>query len=213
MNFSLRTNKRYTLYNLLKVRRMEGDGLGEWQMVSRRKSPTLQSKLAAPPTVKPYIPYKPLYSHIVSPSSFPTSSASSNPNPQNLPNRTQMANTTPPSSPPPTQTTYYFSPHSPTKLRFPPSSQFTEWRGRCFCCCRTGHNQAQCRNPMRCGKCWGEGHVDHRCTVNVLNPAALPYWSNKTRKFIPQSTPSKVIDDLLLKPCPLAAPTMPSNRP
>lgn len=47
----------------------------------------------------------------------------------------------------------------------------------------------------------------------MLNPAALPYWTNKARQPPPQAGPKKLYDDLLLKPCPLSAPAMPANRP
>lgn len=64
---------------------------------------------------------------------------------------------------------------------------------------------------MRCGKCWGEGHVGNRCTSTGLNLAAMPYWSNKAKE---QPKPSsKSFQELLDKPCPLASATMPANRP
>lgn len=66
---------------------------------------------------------------------------------------------------------------------------------------------------MRCGKCWGEGHTGFRCKTNMLNPAALPYWSNKAQQPPAKTEPKKSFDDLLLKPCPLSAPAMPANRP
>lgn len=67
---------------------------------------------------------------------------------------------------------------------------------------------------MKCGKCWGEGHVGTRCTAKVLNPAALPYWiNNKKRNTISEKAPANHMEDILLKPCPLAAPSMPANRP
>lgn len=66
---------------------------------------------------------------------------------------------------------------------------------------------------MRCGKCWGEGHLGTRCKSKQLNPAAMPYWANKPRLAAPKPTPATKFDDILLKPCPLAAPTLPNNRP
>lgn len=66
---------------------------------------------------------------------------------------------------------------------------------------------------MRCGKCWGDGHVGNRCTAKVLNPATLPYWNDKSRNAPVATNHTKPHQELLLKPCPLAAPTMPSNRP
>lgn len=66
---------------------------------------------------------------------------------------------------------------------------------------------------MRCGKCWGEGHTGFRCTTKMLNPAAMPYYANKPKPINQANTGAKPYDDLLLKPCPLAAPSLPSNRP
>lgn len=188
---------------------------GEWQLVSRRKpNPTT----ALPkPHINLYTPFnnKPLYSQITKSLIPPIQNTTRAPIPPPA-NRITMASPpsppSHPSSPPPTQATYYFSPHSPTQLRFPPSSHFTEWRGRCFRCCRTGHTSAACRNPMRCGKCWGEGHMGTRCTANTLNPAAMPYWANRAKPQ-PAPAPKPTPLDELLKPCPRAAQAMPSNRP
>lgn len=66
---------------------------------------------------------------------------------------------------------------------------------------------------MRCGKCWGEGHNGSHCKTKMLNPAAMPYWSNRTVPTKPKTAPATPYDELLKKPCPLAAPTMPNNRP
>lgn len=52
-----------------------------------------------------------------------------------------------------------------------------------------------------------------RCKGKMLNPAAMPYWSNRTRQTTQQALPATPFDDLLLKPCPMAAPALPSNRP
>lgn len=191
---------------------MANNGEGEWQTVSRRKGKqggaTSQNLTL---DTQPYLPYhtKPLYSKALSiqKPSFP----STNKNPTQR--KTDMASITPPSSPPPSQATYYISPHSPTRLRFPPSSHFMEWKGRCFRCCRTGHSAAVCRNPLRCGKCWGEGHNGTHCKAQMLNPAAMPYWSGKAVPARPKTAPSTAYDDLLRKPCPLSEPTMPNNRP
>lgn len=123
---------------------LQGDFQGEWTTVSRRKTTNKNLTVASSSRVATYIPYKPLYSRVVS--SLNTSSKQLHTIPISLPLKAKpsMAAPSPPSSPPPTQASYYFSPHSPTKLRFPPSSTFTEWRGRCFRCCRTGHNSAAC---------------------------------------------------------------------
>lgn len=180
---------------------METQG-GEWKLVSRRRTNTAQN-----PRITPYKPYNPAFSFasaLLSPS---------NTTAQPYPKQTTTMNpSSPPSSPPPpSQATYYLSPHSPTKLRFPPSAQFSEWRGRCFRCCRTGHTIATCRNPLKCGKCWGEGHSGFRCKSASLNPAAMPYWANNTQQPVAQGGSS--FQELLQKPCPLAASSMPANRP
>lgn len=175
----------------------------EWQTVARGKRSPATSLHP-----NPYTPYfnKPLYSQIVQ----TTTQAPFIPKTQ--PCQTAMSPPTPPDSPPPTKATYYFSPHSPTKLRFPPSSHFPEWRGRCFRCCRQGHNAAACRNPLRCGKCWGEGHMGTKCTAKTLNPAAMPYWSNKQTK--PATAPNQGSPfEELLRPSPQAVHAFPVSRP
>lgn len=186
--------------------------MSEWQLVHRRKGKTpatAQPSSSPQPNFKPYIPYqpKPLYSQVLL-SKPPQRQAQNHTSSTHL-----MATNSPPSSPPQTKPTWYISPHSPTQLRFPPSAQYPEWKGRCFRCCRSGHNSTVCRNPMRCGKCWGEGHTGLRCQTKMLNPAALPYWSSKTKQPPQQAPFKKSFEDLLLKPCPLSGPTMPANRP
>lgn len=53
-----------------------------------------------------------------------------------------------------------------------------------------------------------------RCTANTLNPAAMPYWANRAKpQPAPAPAPKPTPLDELLKPCPLAAQAMPSNRP
>lgn len=51
-----------------------------------------------------------------------------------------------------------------------------------------------------------------RCTANVLNPAAMPYWSHRA-KPLPAPIPKASPFDDLLKYCPQAAPALPANRP
>lgn len=203
----------------------KGDSKGKWQLVTgRRRSSNNDGSFQLGSTIRvnPYTPFKPLFSQIAA---SPIPSHKTIPLPPNNTqfkthreqNREAMTNTSPPASPltspPPANPIYYFSPHSPTQLRFPPSSHFTEWRGRCFRCCRTGHNSAACRNPMRCGKCWGEGHLGTRCKSKALNPAAMPYWSKHPKPTAPKNPPPALFDDLLLQPCPMAAKSLPSNRP
>lgn len=127
---------------------------GAWQEVSRRKEKfPLGFAAAEEPKVKPYrrFHYEILLKHNPSPS---TSAQTLAPHKSTL-SKPKLMNSTPspPASPRAGQATYYISPHSPTQLRFPLSAQFTEWRGRCFRCCRSGYNTATCRNPMCCGKC------------------------------------------------------------
>lgn len=189
-----------------------------WHTINRRKHKERNS-FAARPSFQSYIPYKtkPLYSKIHLANSSKTLASIQKPlNPPSNSTTTLPMTTSPPPSPPPSPT-YYFSPHSPTQLRFPPSPNFTEWRGRCFRCCRTGHSASLCRNPKRCGKCWGEGHVGAHCKGSTLNPAAMPYWSSNSSQ--PQSQgkiasgESKLFLDLLRCPTPAAELTMPTERP
>lgn len=143
---------------------------GEWQVVCRKRPyPThwrpVVSVAALTTRTKPYIPFQtqPTYAQVVaSTKTTPTTSPDTSP-------------TSSPTAPNPTtrQPTYYVSPHNPTSLRFPPSHRFTEWRGRCFKCCREGHNAARCHNPKKCGRCWQDGHTGNRCKSTALNPAAL----------------------------------------
>lgn len=188
-----------------------------WQTVARRKQATASQP--SPPInpslpINPYTPYnnKPLYSQMVKTKTLANTSQPPQ-LPKTLPSTSAMAaSPSPPQSPPPSKPVYYFSPHSPTKLRFPPSSQFTEWRGRCFRCCRTGHSSAACRNPMRCGKCWGEGHMGAKCTAQTLNPAAMPYWTKKHNRPVSPPRQTSPFEELL-KPCPLAVHSFPNSRP
>lgn len=67
---------------------------------------------------------------------------------------------------------------------------------------------------MRCGKCWGEGHRGAHCKANVLNPATMPYWSQREKaKQLATPAPQASPFDELLKSCPQVAPAMPNNRP
>lgn len=190
-----------------------------WQTVNRRRK---KDGLSANPRVQTYIPYKtrPLYSkiHLTSFTSKPPaptlnlqpSIAATNPTNHN----TTTMSASPPHSPP-SSPKYNFSPHSPTKLRFPPSPVFSEWRGRCFRCCRTGHSTSLCRNPKHCGKCWGEGHVGAHCKGSSLNPAAMPYWSSTSNLSQSSRAPSDTnkFQDLLRNTTHASGLTMPENRP
>ncbi|KAF3320615.1 hypothetical protein FCM35_KLT14749 [Carex littledalei] len=123
-----------------------GDSNGDWKVVTRKKPYPTQWRISQQTETqsKPYLPYtKPTYAQILRRSSP-------------APTMTSHGRTSPPTSQPPSPTSqattiYYVSPHSPSRLRFPPSHTFPEWRGRCFRCCRTGHSAAKCRNPKRCG--------------------------------------------------------------
>lgn len=178
---------------------------GEWQEVRRRRPfpphwrPTT-SQEPQPPAAKPYIPYaRPTYAQILlqPPRSTTTSAQPSPPNSQP---------TSPTST---TSTVYYVSPHSPSKLRFPPSHTFAEWRGRCFRCCRTGHSAAKCRNPKRCGKCWSFGHIGSKCKTEMVAPPPLPVRTAppKTRTCEPH------FEELIRGSYPYRPPEMPSDRP
>lgn len=110
----------------------------------------------------------------------------------------------------PTSPKYYYSPHSPTKLRFPPLPTYSEWWGRCFNCCRVGHTSAKCRNPKRCGKCWGTGHTGRFCVASNLNPAAPPFQPIQ-QEAKPKLT-EPLFDELLVGALP-PPPEMPEGRP
>lgn len=68
---------------------------------------------------------------------------------------------------------------------------------------------AQCRNPRRCGRCWGYGHIGSHCKQLLVPP--------------PQPTASQLVttkelgepgfDELLNGPYPYSAPAMPSEWP
>lgn len=169
-----------------------------WQLVCRRRPyPTnwRPSDAPPPPEAKPYIPYARLtYAQALQrPSSPPLLQAPSRP-------------VSPSSS---TSSTLYVSPHSPSRLRFPPSHTFPEWKGRCFRCCRTGHSAAKCRNPKRCGRCWSYGHIGSKCKKEVIVPPA-PVKTLPPKRGI-QSEPA--FEELLTGSYPYRAPEMPTERP
>lgn len=178
---------------------------GDWQEVRRRRPypahwrPTTQQP-PSPPAANPYIPYsKPTYAQILL-----QPARSTTPPSQLSPPISQPASPTSNSS-----TVYYVSPHSPSRLRFPPSHTFAEWRGRCFRCCRTGHSAAKCRNPKRCGKCWSFGHIGSRCKVEMVAPPPPPIL-----KTTPKSrTCEPHFEELLTGSYPYRPPEMPSERP
>lgn len=149
---------------------------GEWQEVRRRRRFPDNWRTPSDDAidkVRPYVPYsaKPTFAQIVAGSSHGSANSHSSTNsPVSSP-----ANSRSVSPPTPPGAQFFYSPHSPTKLRFPPNSTFPEWRGRCFRCCRTGHSQSRCRNPHKCGKCWSNGHIASQCKVTMLNPAARPF--------------------------------------
>lgn len=161
------------------------------------------------PRTNTYLPHQtaPTYAQVV---------AQTNPSPKILYPQAKPSSPSPPSSPtPPTSPqspTYYISPHSPERLRFPPSSRYEEWKNRCFNCCRRGHRVSKCRNQKRCGKCWKFGHTGNKCKEGMLNPKAPPYWPAP-------KVPTRVINyepgftEILQKPKPLNPHYMPPNRP
>lgn len=179
---------------------------GGWQIVRRKKnySTTTSSPATHSSMAHLYQPYQPSYAQMAalppkgpaktSPAVTPTSSPPSSR----------------PSTPPtPPGTKYYTSPYSPTKLRFPPLSTYPEWRGRCFKCCRLGHNSARCRNARKCGKCWGDGHTAKDCKGGQpLNPSAKPFAPGREQ---PQG--EVLFPELSLGPKPLVRKQIPGERP
>lgn len=119
-----------------------------WQQVRRKKPYPTNWRISQPalPKAKPYLPYpKPTYADVLLRA----------PKLQTMTTREQISPPlTKPNSPSSNSSSvFYISPHSPSRLRFPPSHTFPEWRGRCFRCCRMGHSAAKYRNPKRCGRC------------------------------------------------------------
>lgn len=51
-----------------------------------------------------------------------------------------------------------------------------------------------------------------RCTAKVLNPAAMPYWSQKANQQPALAQKASPMDELL-KSCPQVAPALPANHP
>ncbi|KAF3327391.1 hypothetical protein FCM35_KLT07509 [Carex littledalei] len=132
---------------------------GEWQIVTQWKNKT--SPITTTQTTKnpkAYQSYftKPSYADIVR--TNPPKYAHPQPNLISQP----TFHNKPPQRP---KGDYYVSPHCVAQLRFPPSSRYVEWKGRCFRCCQMGHSASRCKNPKRCGRCWGQGHIGSFCKV------------------------------------------------
>lgn len=189
-----------------------GASNGEWQVVQRwRRYPDnwKQPFTSAPTKANPFTPYLKTYAQ----------AASSRPiSPNHSPNTSSqptLSLTSKPSTPPPTgadrgRAAVYISPHSPTKLRFPPSLTFPEWKDRCFRCCKTGHTAALCRNRLKCGRCWKEGHPGTRCLKQGVVPGEVRPSSPKTSA---QTGFEPLFDELLTGHRPHALPQLPPNRP
>ncbi|KAF3341837.1 hypothetical protein FCM35_KLT00475 [Carex littledalei] len=152
-------------------------GEGEWQEVRRHRRFPDHWKTPSDERldrVRPYKPYKGVrsYAQVVQGTSASSRGSASSHSPRSSPGNSRPTSPTSPTSP--TTPKYYYSPHSPTKLRFPPLPTYPEWWGRCFNCCRVGHTAAKCRNPKCCAKCWSAGHTARHCTASILHPAAPP---------------------------------------
>ncbi|KAF3323315.1 hypothetical protein FCM35_KLT12046 [Carex littledalei] len=152
----------------------------EWQIVTRRRRyPASWSTPTATQQPSPltYTPFAHLHSYAHDVTNNPTPPIAPNSKPKSL---STSCSPSPLSSPKSSSSsTIYYSPHSPTQLRFPPSPRFEEWRGRCFRCCHTSHTSGNYRFPTKCGKCWGEGHVGTRCKETKLDLAAKPFLPAK----------------------------------
>lgn len=187
---------------------------GEWQLVQRwRRFPDGWRTPADDELdkVQPYNPYpaKLTYAQVTAATSHGSGHSTRSNSTNGSPRGSQTSSRS--SSPKTPKDAYFFySPHSPTLLRFPPQATYSEWRGRCFRCCRTGHTQAKCRNPFKCGRCWKDGHVSSHCTVAMLNPAALPFHPVRHSYKPVRSEPS--FEELLKGPKP-PKPMLPDGRP
>lgn len=180
---------------------------GGWQVVRRKRPFPANWRQSSPqePLAKPYLPYPtPTYSQITRNHPKPPLSTQQQP--------PITAQPVPKPSTPPSQTSpkvFYVSPHSPSRLRFPPSHTFPEWKGRCFRCCRTGHSAAKCRNPKRCGRCWSYGHIGSACRQDMVAPP--PPVRTKPAPVSSSSEPG--FEELLTGSYPYRAPEMPTERP
>ncbi|KAF3338732.1 hypothetical protein FCM35_KLT17569 [Carex littledalei] len=187
----------------------------DWQVVRRRRRYPDNWRTPSDvelDKVRPYVPYstKPTFAEVVARSNS-TTIGSGNSSYTSSSAKTSPASSQPSSPKTPPGAQFYYSPHSPTLLRFPPHSSFPEWRGRCYRCCRTGHTQAKCRNPYKCGKCWKNGHVASRCRVPMLNPAARPFHPNVHAYKPAKAEPP--FDELLKGEAQPPKPHMPDGRP
>lgn len=185
---------------------MVGDG--EWIEVRRRRRYPDNWRASSPAkTITPvYTPFQPTYAQVLCRNSRPSSPAMTSQTSDKTSNHSSRPNS-PTNS---TKTTYYVSPHSPSRLRFPPSPSFAEWKGRCFKCTRTGHKAANCRNPKKCGRCWSNGHIGSHCTQNIVPP---PIPTQNRPQPTPRSTGEPGFDELLTGSYPYRSPEMPSDRP
>ncbi|KAF3341997.1 hypothetical protein FCM35_KLT00635 [Carex littledalei] len=87
-----------------------------------------------------------------------------------------------------------------------------EWKGRCFKCCREGHNAEKCRNPKKCGRCWRNSHTGSRCT-NTLDPDAVPFLPEVEENSEKANPKEPGFEELLRGLKPLNPKEMPANRP
>lgn len=197
-----------------------------WQVVHRRKSFPNNWRTpidVLPLQTRPYDPYSKTYAQTVTQPPPPKAAQlapqlNQKPNSHNSPppttatqTRTNTFNRT---TPPPKPKAVYTSPHSPTALRFPPSHLYEEWRGRCFRCCMTGHTAAICRNPVKCGRCWRNGHPGNRCIRPGPVPGSPPSQPPVTKTTAAAAKPLEPsFDEMLTGPYPYIPPPVPTSRP
>lgn len=194
------------------------DGEG-WQEVRRRRRFPDHGRTPVDDRlnlVRHYVPYykKRSYAQIVaegSVASLELTGSDSSSLSGNSPKTVSPPATRPPTPPTPPGTQFFFSPHSPTKLRFPPLSSYPEWKGRCFNCCRYGHSAVKCRNPKKCGKCWTDGHIARQCKNPPINPAVRP---TKGTVGVPRRPRTEPAFEELLRDSPLPqSQEFPEGRP
>ena len=70
-----------------------------------------------------------------------------------------------------------------------------------------------CRNPVKCGRCWEDGHQGNKCTKAGIVKGQPRKPINTLNMTLPPSQAEPSFDDLLTGPYPTSFPTLPDNTP